>query len=144
LGPAANVTKAERILVVDDEPGMRELLLAFFRKNGYQTVAAPDAVEGFDLVAEIDPTVVIIDYRIAGGGGINLIAKIREHFPAVRCLFMTAFDSPDYFERAATAGAHDTLQKPFDLLDLLAKVERQIKLYHKAALDRAPRRLHRV
>jgi len=122
------ITHAERILVVDDEPGMRQLLLIFFRKEGYQTVAAPDAVEGLALAAEVDPTVAIIDYRIAGGGGINLIRKLREHLPDVRCIFMTAYDDPDYFQQALDAGAVDTIAKPFDLLDLLAKVQRQIRL----------------
>ncbi len=133
MAPVPLVTHQERILVVDDEPGMRELLLILFRKNGYQTVAAPDAVEALNLAAEVDPTVAIIDYRIAGGGGINLIRKLREHLPDVRCIFMTAHDNPDYFQQAVNAGARDTIAKPFDLLDLVAKVKRQIELNRKVS-----------
>jgi DNA-binding NtrC family response regulator len=128
MAPVPLVTHPERILIVDDEAGMRELLLALFRKNGYQTVASADADAALALAAEVDPTVAIIDYRIAGGGGINLIAKLRDHLPDVRCIFMTAYDNPDYFASAVKAGAYDTIQKPFDILELLAQVERQIDL----------------
>ncbi len=130
------ITHPERILVIDDDVGMRELLLALFRKNGYQTVAAPDAVEGFTLAAEIDPTVAIIDYRIAGGGGINLIARMRQHLPDIMCIFMTAYDAPEYFQQARAAGARDTVQKPFDILELLRKVERLIEQKNEAARRR--------
>ncbi len=123
----AEVRHRERILVVDDEAGMREILLALFRKNGYQTVAAEDAILALELAAEIDPTVAIIDYRLAGGGGINLIRRLGEYLPDTRCIFMTAYDNPDLFNEALEAGARDTIQKPFDLLELLAKVERQIR-----------------
>lgn len=131
MAQVPEVTHPERILVVDDEAGMRELLLVLFRKNGYQTVAAPDADEGLTLAAEVDPTVAIIDYRIAGGGGISLIRKLREYLPDVRCIFMTAHDNPDYFQQAIDAGARDTIAKPFNLLDILAKVRRQIELKNK-------------
>jgi len=117
----------ERILVVDDEAGIRELLLVLFRKNLYQAVAAADANDGFTLAAEVEPAVAIIDYHIAGGGGINLIRKMREHLPDIRCIFMTAHDAPEYFEQALEAGAADTIRKPFDILLLLAKVERLIE-----------------
>ena len=118
----------ERILVVDDEAGIRELLLVLFRKNLYQAVAAADANDGFTLAAEVEPAVAIVDYHIAGGGGINLIRKMREHLPDIRCIFMTAHDAPEYFEQALEAGAADTIRKPFDILLLLAKVERLVEL----------------
>lgn len=113
----------ERILVVDDEEGMRELLLTLFRKSGYQTVAAPCVEEALERLAASQPAVVVVDYHIAGGGGINLIARIRERFPEVKCLFMTAHDSPDIFAAARAAGAVDTIRKPFDIRVMLDKVQ---------------------
>lgn len=112
----------ERILVVDDEEGMRELLLTLFQKSGYQASAVPDAGEAFRRVAEIQPSVVVIDYRIAGGEGISLIARIHDHFPEVKCLFMTGYDAPEVFDAARSAGAVDTIRKPFDILVMLDKV----------------------
>jgi len=123
MAPVAVVTRKERILVVDDEEGMRELLVTLFRKNGYQTAAAPDANTAFDLISEMEPHVVITDYRIAGGGGIELIRAIGWHFPDVKCVFMTAFDSPELMAEAVDAGAAVTLQKPFDILTILAEVQ---------------------
>jgi len=128
MNEAPRTGPRERILVVDDEAGIRELLLVLFRKNLYQAVAAADANDGFTLAAEVEPAVAIIDYHIAGGGGINLIRKLREHLPDIRCIFMTAHDAPEYFEQALEAGAADTIRKPFDILLLLAKVERLIEL----------------
>lgn len=128
MNEAPRTGPRERILVVDDEAGIRELLLVLFRKNMYQAVAAADANDGFTLAAEVEPAVAIIDYHIAGGGGINLIRKMREHLPDIRCIFMTAHDAPEYFEQALEAGAADTIRKPFDILLLLAKVERLIEL----------------
>ena len=128
MNEAPRTGPRERILVVDDEAGIRELLLVLFRKNLYQAVAAADANDGFTLAAEVEPAVAIVDYHIAGGGGINLIRKMREHLPDIRCIFMTAHDAPEYFEQALEAGAADTIRKPFDILLLLAKVERLIEL----------------
>lgn len=128
MNEAPRTGPRERILVVDDEVGIRELLLVLFRKNLYQAVAAADANDGFTLAAEVEPAVAIVDYHIAGGGGINLIRKLREHLPDIRCIFMTAHDAPEYFEQALEAGAADTIRKPFDILLLLAKVERLIEL----------------
>jgi len=128
MNEAPRTGPRERILVVDDEAGIRELLLVLFRKNLYQAVAAADANDGFTLAAEVEPAVAIVDYHIAGGGGINLIRKLREHLPDIRCIFMTAHDAPEYFEQALEAGAADTIRKPFDILLLLAKVERLIEL----------------
>jgi two-component system response regulator (stage 0 sporulation protein F) len=128
MNEAPRTGPRERILVVDDEAGIRELLLVLFRKNLYQAVAAADANDGFTLAAEVEPAVAIIDYHIAGGGGINLIRKLREHLPDIRCIFMTAHDAPEYFEQALEAGAADTIRKPFDILLLLAKVERLVEL----------------
>lgn len=127
MNEAPRTGPRERILVVDDEAGIRELLLVLFRKNLYQAVAAADANDGFTLAAEVEPAVAIVDYHIAGGGGINLIRKLREHLPDIRCIFMTAHDAPEYFEQALEAGAADTIRKPFDILLLLAKVERLIE-----------------
>jgi len=128
MNEAPRTGPRERILVVDDEAGIRELLLVLFRKNLYQAVAAADANDGFTLAAEVEPAVAIVDYHIAGGGGINLIRKLREHLPDIRCIFMTAHDAPEYFEQALEAGAADTVRKPFDILLLLAKVERLVEL----------------
>ena len=128
MNEAPRTGPRERILVVDDEAGIRELLLVLFRKNLYQAVAAADANDGFTLAAEVEPAVAIVDYHIAGGGGINLIRKMREHLPDIRCIFMTAHDAPEYFEQALEAGAADTIRKPFDILLLLAKVERLVEL----------------
>jgi len=128
MNEAPRTGPRERILVVDDEAGIRELLLVLFRKNMFQAVAAADANDGFTLAAEVEPAVAIVDYHIAGGGGINLIRKMREHLPDIRCIFMTAHDAPEYFEQALEAGAADTIRKPFDILLLLAKVERLIEL----------------
>jgi DNA-binding NtrC family response regulator len=122
--PASHVTRKERILVVDDEESMRALLLTFFGKNGYQAVAASNAVDAFKAAAEMEPHVMVIDYRIAGGGGIDLIDRVRRHLPGVQCLFMTAYDAPELLDEARAAGAGDCIRKPFDLLVLLDKVER--------------------
>ena len=128
MNEAPRTGPRERILVVDDEAGIREFLLVLFRKNMFQAVAAADANDGFTLAAEVEPAVAIVDYHIAGGGGINLIRKLREHLPDIRCIFMTAHDAPEYFEQALEAGAADTIRKPFDILLLLAKVERLVEL----------------
>lgn len=136
--PAAT-TREERILVVDDESGMRELLSALFGKNGYPTIAAADATTGYNLAVEANPAVVIVDYRLAGGGGINLIRKIREKLPGAKCVFMTAHESPELFEQALEAGAHDTIRKPFDILALLAKVERLLGPADRPASGTGPR-----
>lgn len=118
----ATARPKERILIVDDEEAMRELLLALFRKNGLEAAAVPGALDGFDFVAAARPEVVIVDHRLSGGGGVDFIRRVKERFPEVKCLFMTAFDTPDVFREALEAGASDTVRKPFDILTMLGKV----------------------
>ncbi|MCL6580155.1 MAG: response regulator [Firmicutes bacterium] len=132
---APEAAAKETILVVDDEPGMRELLVVLFTKNGYNAVAVRDVSEALDLAARFDPAVAVVDYRVSGGGGIELIRRMRDCLPDTRCIFMTAYDDPLYFREAVQAGACDTIRKPFDLVHLLAKVREQVRLRLEARLE---------
>ncbi|MEI9936137.1 MAG: response regulator [Pseudomonadota bacterium] len=113
-----------RILVVDDDESVLQVLSEVLRDAGYDVVSAFDATETESLLDGVDAA--LIDHDLGGHSGLDLIARIRSHNPALPVVLMTG-DSP---ARAASlaklAGACAVLTKPFDIDDLSATLDRAI------------------
>ncbi len=119
-----------RILVAEDDPGLREVLVEGLQDQGYQV----DAVErGDDAILQLrfyEYDVAIIDWRMPGAPGIDVVAWARSHDRPTALLMLTARDAPPDRIRGLDAGADDYLVKPFDFGELLARIR---------ALQRRPR-----
>jgi two-component system KDP operon response regulator KdpE len=124
--PASPSVRAKTILIVDSEDSTRELLEILFSKCGYETLTAADSVTAMTLAAQSVPSVALVDHRVSGGGA-SLISGLRRQYPEIRSIFMTAHRDPQFFEAASRAGARDAIRKPFELSELVAKVQRQIE-----------------
>jgi two-component system response regulator PilR (NtrC family) len=103
---------AERILVVDDEPSMREFL------DGYQVSVASTGEEGVKTYRLTEPDLVLTDVRMPGMSGLDLIREIHNFDPSVPIIAITAYASADDALRAVREGAYDYLSKPFQVEDL--------------------------
>jgi len=119
-----------RVLVAEDDPGLRELLTQGLQEAGYFV----DAVEaGDDAIEQLhfyEYDVAIVDWRMPRASGIDVVAWARRHSHPAALLMLTARDTlPDRIE-GLDAGADDYLVKPFDFGELLARVR---------ALQRRPR-----
>jgi two-component system phosphate regulon response regulator PhoB len=115
---------APRLLLVEDDPALAELLEFRFRNEGYQVQVTPDGDEALLLAAEEAPDLVVLDWMIEGTSGIEVCRRLRKskttaHVPI---LMLTARGAEDDKVRGLDTGADDFLTKPFSPRELLARV----------------------
>lgn len=109
---------AERLLVVDDEPSMREFLEIMLSQEGYQVRTASTGEEGVKAYRAEEPDLVLTDVKMPGMSGLDLIREIHSLDPAAPVIAITAYASADDAVRAVREGAYDYLSKPFQIEDL--------------------------
>ena len=119
-----------RLLVAEDDPGLRQVLVMGLRDQGYQVDAAERGDDAIDLLRFYDYDVAVVDWRMPGAEGIDVVAWARKHVKPTAMLMLTARDAPPDRIRGLDAGADDYLVKPFDFGELLARIR---------ALQRRPR-----
>jgi DNA-binding NtrC family response regulator len=107
-----------RILVVDDEPSVRESLGKWFLESGFQVGTAKNAREALEMFEKNTWDVVLLDIRMPGMDGLELQAKIQKKDPDTIIVIITAYASVDTAIRALKQGAFDYITKPFDLQNL--------------------------
>jgi DNA-binding NtrC family response regulator len=112
------------ILVVDDDPRMRELVVKVLVREGYSVRAMPRAQEVLRTLAEGPAELVISDIRMPEMDGLMLLQEVKRVAPETSVLLMTAFGSVDTAVQAIKAGAYDYLTKPFKMDELIVLVRR--------------------
>ena len=118
------------MLVAEDDPGLREVLVLGLEDNGYYVDAVERGDDAIDQLKFYDYDVAIIDWRMPGAEGIDVVAWARRNAKPTGLLMLTARDAPPDRIRGLDAGADDYLVKPFDFGELLARIR---------ALQRRPR-----
>ena len=121
----------QKILVVDDEPLIRELLMDFLSEEGYSVSEATDGKEAFEMIQKESFNLVLSDIRMPGMSGFDLVKFVKNHSQRIGFILMTGFSTIYSEGDVRKIGADDYLPKPLDLSDLLEKVERvlfQMKL----------------
>jgi CheY-like chemotaxis protein len=109
------------VLVVDDEVGMRDTLVAILEHHGYRVWSAPDGETAFSAVQEKDFDVVVMDIRMPGRDGVSVLQEIGMSPP--RVILMTAYALEDRLRAAANANAFfAVLSKPFETRRMLSLV----------------------
>lgn len=131
-----------RILVVDDDPSIRETFQHHLSRAGHEVATAASAEEALNVVAAFDPTLVLTDVRMPGMDGLELLARLKESVDA-DVVVITAYEGMQSAVAAMRAGAYDYLTKPLDLdrvERLVASSERDRSLRRRAAArsDSAP------
>jgi len=106
--------KKPRILVVDDESSMRGALRDWLLEDGYDVGMAANGREAVDMVREGAWDVILLDLKMPGMDGIEVLEKVKEISPDSEILMMTAYASVDTAVKAMKIGAFDYLVKPFD------------------------------
>lgn len=117
-----------RILVVDDDAAMRDLLAARLGVAGYEVFKARDGAEGLQAF-EYNPDVVILDINMPVLDGFGVLEQLRAtgRLKKTRVMVLTARNQPADVRRAIALGAHDFLAKPFDGPTLLARIARLMR-----------------
>ncbi|MGN8247393.1 response regulator transcription factor [Cellulomonas soli] len=111
------------VLVVDDDPGLRELLDSGLAFAGYDVRTAATAAEAFDRLRERRPDAVVLDVVLPGTDGLDVLRLLRSTGDRTPVLLLTARDAVPDRVAGLTAGADDYLTKPFDLTELVARLE---------------------
>lgn len=129
-----------KILVVDDELSMLELLTSVLSKNGYQVASADSGERALECVDEDAPDLIISDVRMPGIDGWEFFRKVRLHPRAqsVPFIFVTGLNTAPDRVRGLQMGADDFISKPFSLEELLARVERSLTRQRKR-VEEVPR-----
>lgn len=115
---------AAKLLLVEDDPALLELLEYRFRNEGYDVRATPDGDEALILASEETPDLVILDWMIEGTSGLEVCRRLRRdkstaHVPII---MLTAREAEDDRIRGLDTGADDYLTKPFSPRELMARV----------------------
>jgi two-component system, OmpR family, response regulator MprA len=111
-----------RILVVDDEPAVRDSLMSSLAFEGYEVVEASDGVEALERVAGSEPDLVVLDVLMPRMDGLTTCRRMRAQGSTLPVLMLTARDMVGDRVTGLDAGADDYLVKPFELDELLARV----------------------
>jgi len=109
---------ARKILVVDDESDIRELLKNFLATEGYDVILAADGEAAMRLAAEENPDVIILDIRMPGIDGIETCRRLRANKGTSRIPVIMATALRDALMESLEAGADDFVTKPFHLVEL--------------------------
>ena len=110
-----------KILVVDDEKTMLETLSSFFTNRGYQMMTATSAEAALKLITEEEPALALIDIKLPGMNGIELLKRIKQDYPLMKTFVITAYDEEN--KKAVDAiGADAFFAKPIGLDELKKKV----------------------
>jgi two-component system OmpR family response regulator len=112
-----------RILVVDDEDYITDLIAVGLRFVGFEVDVAADGREALAKVASGRPDLVVLDISMPGIDGLEVVERIRRDGVSTPVVFLTARDAPAERVRGLHVGADDYLTKPFSLEELLARIE---------------------
>jgi DNA-binding NtrC family response regulator len=121
------VTGARRILVVDDESGIRRAMERYLGSAGYVVDVAETCEAACALARTTPPDVALLDFKLPDGTGLELLRRLAEICPGVPTIFLTAHGSIDLAVDAVKAGAEQFLTKPVDLPALLVLIERLLE-----------------
>ncbi|PRR68725.1 Sporulation initiation phosphotransferase F [Moorella humiferrea] len=112
-----------RMLVVDDQRGVRTLLQLAFQEEGYQVATAVNGRDALRQVERWRPDVVLMDVRMPVMGGLETLPRIKTIAPQTAVIIMSAYVEVEAVDEIRRMGADDFIYKPFDLEELKAKVK---------------------
>jgi len=116
-----------RILVVDDEPFIRDLVRDTLRSRNYETGMASNGAEALDLLSRESFDIVVTDVVMPGMEGLELVKRIKKSHPGTRVIVLTGFARNADIGDFLLQGADDLLPKPFRANDLIEVIRRVIK-----------------
>lgn len=115
-----------KILIVDDQFGIRILLNEVLQKEGYETYQAANGVQALEIVTKHAPDLVLLDMKIPGMDGIEILKRMKVIDKDIRVIIMTAYGELDMIQEAKDLGAMTHFAKPFDIDDIRGAVKKYL------------------
>lgn len=117
----------EKILIVDDETSVREVLAQKLSREGYECVTSPSTADALRKMAEDNFPLILSDIKMVGKDGIELLREVKEREPDTQVIMVTAVVDAQRAVEAMKLGAYDYVTKPFDLEDVAISVKRALE-----------------
>lgn len=118
----------QRVLIIDDEPDIRELLEITLLRMGLDTLTAGNVEEALAQIQAHEPNLCLTDMRLPDGSGIDIVRFLQKEYPQIPVAVITAYGSMDAAVEALKAGAYDFVSKPVDLPKLRDLIQTALKL----------------
>ena len=119
-----------KILIIEDETTIREMLAEILKKQGYIIHQAADGTSGLKLIQKHNFDLILLDLRLPDIHGLEVMEKLRKFDNHVLVVVMTAYPEVRTAVSALKAGAHDYIKKPFELDEMKKLVQRSLETQH--------------
>ncbi|MEK7236129.1 MAG: response regulator [Nitrospirota bacterium] len=122
-GSTAAADTGETILVVDDEPLVRDLLVQFLSLRGYRAVGVKDGPEALSMVEQAPPDLILLDLLMPGMDGVEVLRQLRHREYRGGVIIITGSHDEDSLDEAWAMGPQEVIGKPIDLEQLLTSIQ---------------------
>ena len=116
-----------RILLVEDDETLLDLISEYLGENGYDVTTTNNAKDALDLAYEQNFDLLILDVKLPKGDGFSLLSSLRELGVSAPSIFTTSLNTIDDLEKGYKSGCDDYLKKPFELKELLIRIQALLK-----------------
>ena len=116
-----------RILLVEDDEILLDLISEYLGENGYDVTTSNNAKDALDLAYEQNFDLLILDVKLPKGDGFSLLSSLRELGVSAPSIFTTSLNTIDDLEKGYKSGCDDYLKKPFELKELLIRIQALLK-----------------
>ncbi|MCM3744194.1 response regulator [Sporosarcina luteola] len=106
------------LLIVDDQAGIRLLLNEVFTKEGFEARLAANGAEALQLITEKEPDCVLLDMKMPGIDGVEVLKRLKKDWPRIPVIMMTAYGEVELTEEAIKNGAEKYFTKPFNIYEV--------------------------
>lgn len=117
-----------KILIVDDQPGIRLLLNEVFKKEGYTPHLAANGMEALKIFEQEPIDCVLLDMKIPGMNGIEILGHLKAKNEKIPVIMMTAYGEQDLIDEAIQLGASNYFTKPFNIFEVVNEVKEILKV----------------
>lgn len=118
----------KHLLIVDDQPGIRLLLEEIFKPTGIMTALASNGKEALGIVQKHNPDCILLDMKMPGMNGVEVLREIRTLSPDAIVMMMTAYSEIELLEDANKLGIDQHFTKPFDIFEVRDSVLKRLEL----------------
>lgn len=114
------------VLVVDDQPGIRRLLMEVLTEEGYVVYTAANGYEGMQKAKDLNPALILMDMKMPGMDGIETLRELKNINQSDKVIMMTAYGELGLVNIAKELGAYAYVTKPFDIIELCTMISQVI------------------
>lgn len=125
---SAQTGETSKILIVDDQYGIRILLTEILQTEGYETCEAANGMQALSMLEKENPGLVLLDMKIPGMDGLEILKRIKKQNTGAKVMIMTAYGELDMIKEAMDHGAITHFSKPFDIDELLGSIKNELPL----------------